>query len=154
MSKKDLTDLGVKNATIHWNPGVAELYEAAVRLGEGHIVEGGPLLVHTQPHTGRSPKDRFIVEDDNTRDRVWWGGFNTPISAEVFAAQRTALRAARPLIAVNVHRPGAGPAHDAVHTGRVRIRLMTDDTSGVALWPDRAFEYPGALESGTEATDG
>ncbi|WP_034339262.1 phosphoenolpyruvate carboxykinase (ATP) [Deinococcus misasensis] len=84
MGTQDLSYLGVNNVKLHWNPGVAELYEAAVRLGEGHIVEGGPLLVETTPHTGRSPKDRFIVEDENTRDKVWWGGFNTPISSEVF----------------------------------------------------------------------
>lgn len=74
---------GIHNATFHLNPGVAELYEAALRLGEGHIAQGGPLAVVTDK-TGRSPKDRFIVEDDLTRAAVWWGGFNTPVAPEVF----------------------------------------------------------------------
>ncbi|GGQ97322.1 phosphoenolpyruvate carboxykinase (ATP) [Deinococcus ruber] len=72
-------------ASIQHNPGVAQLYEAALRRGEGHIAQGGPLVVRTNK-TGRSPKDRFIVEDDLTRESVWWGGFNTPISPEVFDA--------------------------------------------------------------------
>lgn len=78
-----LRDLGIEGATIHHNPGVDELYAAALRLGEGERAATGPLTVRTDK-TGRSPRDRFIVEDDLTRDRVWWGGFNTPISPVVF----------------------------------------------------------------------
>ncbi|MEW6420423.1 MAG: phosphoenolpyruvate carboxykinase (ATP) [Deinococcota bacterium] len=78
-----LQDLGIQNATIHHNPGVDELYAAALRLGEGEQAATGPLVVRTDK-TGRSPQDRFIVEDDLTRDTVWWGGFNTPISPVVF----------------------------------------------------------------------
>ncbi|TDE87278.1 phosphoenolpyruvate carboxykinase [Deinococcus sp. S9] len=78
-----LQDLGIQNATLHHNPGVDELYAAALRRGEGKQAATGPLVVHTDK-TGRSPKDRFIVEDDLTRDTVWWGGFNTPISPDVF----------------------------------------------------------------------
>ncbi|UQN06822.1 phosphoenolpyruvate carboxykinase (ATP) [Deinococcus sp. QL22] len=78
-----LNDLGIHTATLHLQSGVTELYEAALRRGEGRIAAGGPLAVRTNK-TGRSPKDRFIVEDDLTRDAVWWGGFNTPISPVVF----------------------------------------------------------------------
>ena len=58
--------LQIRPGTVHHNPGVAQLYEAALSRGEGHISEGGPLAVTTNK-TGRSPKDRFIVEDDLTR---------------------------------------------------------------------------------------
>ena len=86
MEEHKLTpELNLKAATLHHNPGVAELYEAALRRGEGHIGEGGPLVVRTNK-TGRSPKDRFIVEDDLTRNTVWWGGFNTPASPSVFTS--------------------------------------------------------------------
>ncbi|QLG10925.1 phosphoenolpyruvate carboxykinase (ATP) [Deinococcus sp. D7000] len=78
-----LTDLGIEHATVHLNPGVDELYAHAIRLGEGVKAATGPLTVHTDK-TGRSPKDRFIVEDDETRDTVWWEGFNRPIGGEVF----------------------------------------------------------------------
>ncbi|MBZ9712900.1 phosphoenolpyruvate carboxykinase (ATP) [Deinococcus multiflagellatus] len=77
-----LADLGIKT-TVHLNPGVDELYAHAIRLGEGVQAACGPLTVRTNK-TGRSPKDRFIVEDEQTRDTVWWGGFNTPIGADVF----------------------------------------------------------------------
>ncbi|MBZ9752325.1 phosphoenolpyruvate carboxykinase (ATP) [Deinococcus sp. HMF7604] len=77
-----LADLGIK-ATVHLNPGVDELYAHATRLNEGVQAATGPLTVRTNK-TGRSPKDRFIVEDDQTKNSVWWGGFNTPVSPEVF----------------------------------------------------------------------
>ena len=48
-----------------------ELYEYALARGEGVMAQGGPLAVRTNK-TGRSPKDRFIVEDDLTRDTVWF----------------------------------------------------------------------------------
>ncbi|MCY1702200.1 phosphoenolpyruvate carboxykinase (ATP) [Deinococcus sp. SL84] len=73
----------LQSAQVHRNPTVPELYEHALRLGEGQIAQGGPLAVRTNK-AGRSPKDRFIVEDELTRDTVWWQGFNQPISAEVF----------------------------------------------------------------------
>lgn len=80
-------DLGngksIQNAQVHLNPGVDDLYAAATRLGEGVKAATGPLAVRTNK-TGRSPKDRFIVEDALTKDSVWWGGFNTPIAASVF----------------------------------------------------------------------
>ncbi|CAM3811958.1 phosphoenolpyruvate carboxykinase (ATP) [Deinococcus frigens] len=78
-----LADLGIEDATIHLNSSVDELYAHAIRLGEGVRAATGPLTVQTDK-TGRSPKDRFIVEDDQTRDAVWWEGFNRPISAAVF----------------------------------------------------------------------
>ena len=56
-------DLPVEPSILHHNFSVAALYEAALRRGEGHISEGGPLAVTTNK-TGRSPKDRFIVEDN------------------------------------------------------------------------------------------
>jgi phosphoenolpyruvate carboxykinase (ATP) len=48
-------------ATIRANLPVAELYEDAIRGGEGIIAAEGPLVVRTGRHTGRSPQDKFIV---------------------------------------------------------------------------------------------
>ena len=73
----------IKNAHVHLNPGVDELYNDAIRLGEGVKAATGPLTVRTNK-TGRSPKDRFIVEDAETKENVWWEGFNVPIAASVF----------------------------------------------------------------------
>jgi phosphoenolpyruvate carboxykinase (ATP) len=54
------------------NLDAPQLYEAAVRRGEASIARGGALVVQTGVHTGRSPKDKFIVADDTTEDAVWW----------------------------------------------------------------------------------
>jgi phosphoenolpyruvate carboxykinase (ATP) len=49
-----------------------QLYEAAMRRGEAALARSGALVVRTGPHTGRSPKDKFIVADDATEDALWW----------------------------------------------------------------------------------
>jgi len=69
---------------IHRNLTVPELYEQAIRNGEGQIVAGGPFLALTGQHTGRSPKDKFIVRDHSTESTVDWGGFNNPVTPEIF----------------------------------------------------------------------
>jgi phosphoenolpyruvate carboxykinase (ATP) len=74
-----LTELG---RTRLENLSIPELYEHAIRRHEGEIVDGGPLVVRTGRHTGRSPKDKFIVDEPATHGGVWWGGFNQPISEE------------------------------------------------------------------------
>ncbi|WP_288402312.1 phosphoenolpyruvate carboxykinase (ATP) [uncultured Deinococcus sp.] len=107
-----LTDLGLGSARIHLNPSVPELYGHALRLGEGEIAAGGPLAVRTDK-TGRSPKDRFIVEDDLTRGAVWWGGFNTPTTPAVFAGLLSKMLAhaqGRELFVQELY-AGADPEH-------------------------------------------
>ena len=51
---------------------------------EGHLTDTGALMCDTGKFTGRSPQDRFIVEDEVTKDKVWWGNINKPISPENF----------------------------------------------------------------------
>ncbi|MFC4425589.1 phosphoenolpyruvate carboxykinase (ATP) [Deinococcus navajonensis] len=119
--KEPLADLGLHNVRVHLNPGVDELYSAALRLGEGVQAAGGPLAVRTNK-TGRSPKDRFIVEDDLTRDTVWWGGFNTPIAPEVFdrlLAKMTAYAEGRELFVQQVF-AGTDPHY------RIGVRMVTE----------------------------
>jgi phosphoenolpyruvate carboxykinase (ATP) len=57
---------------IYWNLLAPELYEFAIAWGEAEIVAGGAICAETGVHTGRSPKDKYIVLDDMTRDTVWW----------------------------------------------------------------------------------
>ena len=59
-------------AAIHWNLTDAPLYEHAIARQEGSIVQGGALCVETGIHTGRSPKDKFVVCDESTEKTVWW----------------------------------------------------------------------------------
>ena len=70
------------------NLSAAALYEHAIRRGEGLLAAEGPLVVKTGKHTGRSPKDKFIVDEPDAHDGVWWGGFNAPISQERYDALR------------------------------------------------------------------
>ncbi len=66
----------------HWNLTTAELCERALQAGAALLTNGGALVVNTAPNTGRSPKDKFIVEEPGAKDRVWWGPVNRPISPD------------------------------------------------------------------------
>ena len=69
--------LGLKNvAAAYWNLSPAELIEESIVLGEGVLTDTGALAVDTGEFTGRSPKDTFLVCDQNTEDSVWWGDIN------------------------------------------------------------------------------
>lgn len=63
-----------------------ELAEQAIRRGEGKLANIGALVVTTGKRTGRSPNDRFIVEQPDTSDTIDWGSHNQPISQQVFDA--------------------------------------------------------------------
>ncbi|MFT4737649.1 MAG: phosphoenolpyruvate carboxykinase (ATP) [Cyclobacteriaceae bacterium] len=82
--KEDLQSIGVKVKEAHWNLTQAELIEESIKNGEGHLAASGALTVDTGTFTGRAPKDKFVVKDDITRDTVWWGNVNQPISPENF----------------------------------------------------------------------
>jgi phosphoenolpyruvate carboxykinase (ATP) len=80
-----LERLGLSHfGAVHENLPPARLVEAAVRRREGMLAGNGALVAKTGKRTGRSPKDRFIVEDDFTRDKVAWGAVNKPFSTEAF----------------------------------------------------------------------
>jgi len=76
---------------VHWNPGPPELYEHAVRRGEGLIVDGGAFCAVTTPHTGRSPNDKFIVRESSSESDIWWGRLNQPLDPEHFAQLRAGV---------------------------------------------------------------
>ncbi|PAL20242.1 phosphoenolpyruvate carboxykinase [Sphingopyxis sp. GW247-27LB] len=73
-------------ADVAENWGTAQLVEEAVRHGEGLLAKDGPLVVATGKHTGRSAKDKFIVQDGETADTIWWGKTNVPMTPAHFAA--------------------------------------------------------------------
>ena len=70
---------------VHWNLVAPELVEAAVRRGEGELAEMGPFVAVTSPHTGRSPNDKFVVQEPSSEAHVDWGTVNQPISPEHYA---------------------------------------------------------------------
>jgi phosphoenolpyruvate carboxykinase (ATP) len=67
-----------------WNLEPAELIEQAVKNNEGQLTDVGALMADTGIFTGRSPKDRFIVHDNETAETVWWGDINIPFEEAKF----------------------------------------------------------------------
>jgi phosphoenolpyruvate carboxykinase (ATP) len=70
---------------IHWNLGAPQLYEHALQRNEAQIAACGPLVADTGAHTGRSPKDKFVVRDAETEALVWWDN-NNAMAPEHFDA--------------------------------------------------------------------
>ncbi len=80
-----LENIGLRNlGNAYWNLSTPALYEEIVRRREGSIAHLGPLVVHTGHHTGRSPKDKFIVKESSCADKVNWGSINQPLDEEKF----------------------------------------------------------------------
>jgi phosphoenolpyruvate carboxykinase (ATP) len=84
-----LAEHGIEpGARVFRNPTTSLLYTHALKRGDGRLAEGGPLAVDTGRHTGRSPKDKFIVREPGSEDRIWWGDVNAEISEEHFEGLR------------------------------------------------------------------
>jgi phosphoenolpyruvate carboxykinase (ATP) len=76
---------GIGNVNhIYWNLTTPQLYEEAIRRSEGRLAHLGPLVVRTGHHTGRSPDDKFVVQEPTSEDRIWWGPVNRPVAQEQF----------------------------------------------------------------------
>ena len=118
-----LADHGLSpGGRVHWNPTTALLYAHALRRGEGKLAEGGPLVVDTGRFTGRSPKDKFVVLEPGSEERIWWGSVNQPLSEDRFDALRDKVVAhldGSELYVVDAF-AGADPAH------RIAVRVVTD----------------------------
>ena len=85
--KVGLETHGLKNIKkIHWNLSTPQLYEHIIANEEGHVSHLGPVCVTTGEHTGRAPKDKFIVQEPSSQENIWWGKVNRPFSVEQFEA--------------------------------------------------------------------
>ncbi|MGH7562015.1 MAG: phosphoenolpyruvate carboxykinase [Gemmatimonadales bacterium] len=63
---------GVRPHKVRANLGAAALLEHAVRRGEGLLTDRGAFTANTSPHTGRSPKDKFVVDEPGSTGKIWW----------------------------------------------------------------------------------
>jgi len=82
---------GLRNLdTVYWTLPSPALVERIVRRREGLLAHLGPVVVRTGHHTGRSPNDKFIVQDGKIDSEIWWGTVNRPMDEARF--ERLALR--------------------------------------------------------------
>ena len=89
VSRHGLDQHGITDvAAAYWNYPVEALYEEALRRHEGSLALGGALVTRTGLHTGRAPNDKFIVDEASSRDDIWWGDVNKPISEARFEGLR------------------------------------------------------------------
>ncbi len=79
-----LKNLGIKNATIRYQLSSSELHAETLAKKQGVESSLGAIAVNTGEFTGRSPKDRFIVKDEITKDEVWWSDINLPFDSDKF----------------------------------------------------------------------
>jgi phosphoenolpyruvate carboxykinase (ATP) len=80
-----VADLGLANVEMaYWNLHPSELVEDTITRGEGILTDVGALAIDTGEFTGRSPKDKYVVYDENTKDSVWWGDVNNRFEADKF----------------------------------------------------------------------
>jgi phosphoenolpyruvate carboxykinase (ATP) len=80
-----LDNHGLSNLRMaYWNLPVEALYEEITFRREARISQLGPLVVNTGKHTARSANDKFIVKEPTTEEKIWWGQYNRPFSADKF----------------------------------------------------------------------
>ncbi|CAA2140700.1 phosphoenolpyruvate carboxykinase [Methylobacterium bullatum] len=114
--------IGLRNLkAVHWNLEAPRLYEESLSRGESQLAHGGALVATTGSHTGRSPKDKFIVRDAGTEDEIWWenNGAITPEQFETLYQDFLSHADGRELFAQDLY-GGADPAH------RVQARVYTE----------------------------
>ena len=132
----------VPRGPVHLNLGPVALYEAAIRRGEGRVVAGGPFAAVTSPHTGRSPNDKFIVQEPESERDIWWGAVNQPMHPAPYASLKRDVidhLARRELFVRDVF-AGAAPAY------RVAVRFVTEN-AWHALFASNMFIRPSRGET-------
>ncbi|SHJ48356.1 phosphoenolpyruvate carboxykinase (ATP) [Arenibacter nanhaiticus] len=81
-----LAEYGIDSKLIHYQLSPSKLHDMSVERGMGQTSSTGALAINTGEFTGRSPMDRFIVKDEITQDKVWWGKVNIPFESDKFDA--------------------------------------------------------------------
>jgi phosphoenolpyruvate carboxykinase (ATP) len=106
---------------VFWNLDAPALYEQSLKRGEAQLAQGGALLAETGVHTGRSPKDKFVVRDATTEDGVWWdnNGSITPKQFDALLEDFLKHAEGRELFAQDLY-GGADSSY------RVRARVYTE----------------------------
>jgi phosphoenolpyruvate carboxykinase (ATP) len=106
---------------VHYNLLENALIEETLKRGEGHLGKGGTILATTGKHTGRSPKDKFVVRTPSVENTIWWDNNKpmTPEAFEVLEADMVAHLKGRDVFVQDLY-AGADPAH------RLDVRMVTE----------------------------
>ncbi|MBU2912961.1 phosphoenolpyruvate carboxykinase (ATP) [Reichenbachiella agariperforans] len=118
---EDMIELGLEHVKgVLWNLTPAELITEAVKKDEGVLTDTGALMCRTGKFTGRSPKDRYIVKDAITKDKVWWGDINISFDEDKFDALYNKMVASLgdKILYVRDAYAGADPQH------RLKVRVI------------------------------
>jgi len=87
MSNLTAQELGLKSiGTVRHNLSYDELFALETSNNEGAVSENGTMMIDTGKFTGRSPKDKYFVQQDPSSENIAWGKINKPVSAEIFDA--------------------------------------------------------------------
>jgi phosphoenolpyruvate carboxykinase (ATP) len=90
----ELDNYGIKDAArVYWNLNTPELYEEIARRNEGVYSNHGAIIVDTGEHTGRAAKDKAIVREPGSEDKVFWGDVNKDFPQEKFNALKERMMA-------------------------------------------------------------
>ena len=82
--KISLENYGIITPKINYNLPLEKLYNICIDNELGVLTDNSVLAINTGKFTGRSPKDRYIVSDDITSEKVWWGEINRPVDSKIF----------------------------------------------------------------------
>ena len=88
----DLKKLGISRENLKEGYSVSRLFNDAIRRGEGRLTEDGALLILTGKYPGRSPHDRYIVEDELTKNTVAFGEINQPMDEKIYEALKAKVK--------------------------------------------------------------
>jgi phosphoenolpyruvate carboxykinase (ATP) len=107
---------------VYWNLPTPALYEEAIFRSECRLSHLGPLVVNTGKHTARAAADKFVVKEQTSEERVWWGQYNRPFNPDNFSTLLTRLQGylqGRDIFVQDCH-AGADPEY------RMPIRIITE----------------------------
>lgn len=110
---------GISKENLLDNLSVSTLINEAIKDGSATLASNGCLVINTGKYTGRSPKDRFIVEDAVSRDTVAWGKVNLPILPEVYEKLKAKVR--DHVRGRKMYRVKARAGADLRHTLRINV---------------------------------
>ena len=93
-TSNELDNYGIREpARVYWNLNTPELYEEIARRKEAVLSDHGALIVDTGEHTGRAAKDKAIVREPESENKVFWGDVNKDFSKEKFNALKERMMA-------------------------------------------------------------